>query len=156
MTAAKNDIFKKILSVFFAIMTVFSAFSMSTVFASAASNGSTTYTVTTKANYWYPGSESITVKQVKEKYYSNKKKTKTKTRNALSVTVKCTPISWSGDKKPKTITKTFSGSSKKIDLDKNVTYRVVVSWKYVITAYNYGTIDEPYAYISDSHKATVY
>lgn len=155
MVKAKKDIFQKILSIVFAVMTVFSAFSMATVPASAA-NGSHTYTVTTKANYWYPGSESITVKQVKEKYYSNKKKSKTKTRNALVVTVKCTPTSWSGNKKPKTVTETFSGSSKTIKLEKNATYRVNVSWRYVITAYNYGTVDEPYAYISGTHKAKVY
>ena len=111
------------------------------------------YIVTTKANYWYPGSESITVSQTKEIYYSNKKLTKTKSRNALVCTVTCKPISWSGKTTPKTIKKSFSGSSKKIELEKNVTYSVEIYWRPVICAYRYGIKKEGSAYISSAHKA---
>ncbi|MGN1444171.1 MAG: hypothetical protein ACI4XE_10020 [Acutalibacteraceae bacterium] len=140
---------KKIIAVFLCIITVFSVLSI----AVYATSGSNYYTITTKACYWYPGSESITVSQSKEVYYCNKSCTKTKTRNALSCTVTCTPISWSGDKKPKTIKQSFCGSSKKIDLDKNVTYSVKITWKSVICANHYGTKQEGYAYISGMHKA---
>ena len=67
---------KKIISVLLVVLTVFSMITIMFVPASAA-HGST-YIVTTKANYWYPGSESITVSQKKEEYYSNYKKTKIK------------------------------------------------------------------------------
>lgn len=151
MTAVKNGFFKKVLSVMFALMTMFSVFAI-TAPQAAAYSGSESFVVTTKANYWYPGKESITVKQSKEKYYSKKDKSKTKTRNALVCTVKCVPTSWTG-KKPATITKSFSGSSKTISLEKNVTYRVTVTWNSVICANHWGTVDAGYAYISGAHKA---
>ena len=75
---------------------------------------------------------------------------KTKKRNALVCTVTCTPISGSGKK---TIKESFSGSSKKIKLDKNTTYSVKITYKSVICAYHYGTKKEGYAYISALHKA---
>lgn len=95
-------------------------------------------------------SESITVSQSKEVYYSNKAHTKTKKRNALVCTVTCTPISGFGTKK---ITQSFSGSSKKIKLEKNTTYSVKITYRSVICAYHYGTKQEGYAYISGLHKA---
>ncbi len=144
---------KKIISILLCMLILTVAFSAA-LNVSAAKNGTRYYTVTTKANYWYPGSESITVSQAKEVYYSNKARTKTKSRNSLSCTVTCTPTSWSG-KKPATIKKTFGGSSKKIELEKNVTYSVEITWKYVICAYNYGTKNEGYAYISNLHKAKI-
>ena len=141
---------KKFISMLLVLVTVFTTVMVMFIPAHAATTS--TYIVTTKANYWYPGSESITIKQVKEEYYSNPKKTKTKKRN-MSYTVTCTPISWSG-KKPKTIKKEFSGSSKKIDLEKNTTYRVtIVPWNYYGS---YGVKKAGYAYISDTHKATFY
>lgn len=140
---------KKILSVFLCALTVFTILSSTLLQASAYSN-TNTYTVTTKANYWYPGSESITVSQSKEVYYSNKAKTKTKKRNALVCTVTCKPISGTGKK---TITKSFSGNSKKIALEKNTTYKVTITYRSVICANHYGTKDKGYAYISGLHKA---
>lgn len=140
---------KRIVSVFLCVLTLFTVLSSIMLQASAYSD-TDYYTVTTKANYWYPGSESITVSQSKEVYYSNKAHTKTKQRNALVCTVTCTPISGSGKK---TITQSFSGSSKKIKLDKNTTYRVKITYKSVICAYHYGTKKEGYAYISNLYKA---
>ena len=140
---------KKIISVFLCVLTVFTILS-STMLQASAYSDTDYYTVTTKANYWYPGSESITVSQSKEVYYSNKAHTKTKKRNALVCTVTCTPISGTGKK---TITESFSGSSKKINLEKNTTYRVKITYKSVICAYHYGTKQTGYAYISGLHKA---
>ena len=140
---------KRILSVFLCVLTIFTVLSTTMLQASAYSD-TDYYTVTTKANYWYPGSESITVSQSKEVYYSNKAHTKTKKRNALVCTVTCTPISGTGKK---TITQSFSGNSKKINLEKNTTYRVKITYKSVICAYHYGTKQEGYAYISGLHKA---
>ena len=142
---------KKILSVFLCVLTIFTVLSTTMLQASAYSD-TDYYTVTTKANYWFPGSESITVSQSKEVYYSNKAHTKTKKRNALVCTVTCTPISGSGKK---TIKKSFSGSSKKIELEKNTTYRVKITYNSVICAYHYGTKHKGYAYISDLHKAKI-
>ena len=144
MTAAR-----RLTAVFLCVLTIFSVFSSMMLQASAYSD-TDCYTVTTKANYWYPGSESITVSQSKEVYYSNKAHTKTKKRNALVCTVTCTPISGTGKK---TINKTFTGSSKTIKLEKNTTYRVKITYKSVICANHYGIKKEGYAYISSFHKA---
>ncbi len=140
-------------SIILCFLTLFTVFSATTM--ASATQGNRYYCVVTKSNYWYPGSESITVSQSKETYYSNKSHTKTKSRNSLVCTVKCTPISWSSKKQPATITKTFTGSSKKINLEKNVTYSVEISWKSVICANHYGTKKEGYAYISKLHKAQI-
>ena len=140
---------KRAFSVFLCLLTIFTVLS-STLLQASAYSDTDYYTVTTKANYWYPGSESITVSQSKEEYYSNKAHTKTKKGNALVCTVTCTPISGSGKK---TIKESFSGSSKKIKLDKNTTYSVKITYKSVICAYHYGTKKEGYAYISALHKA---
>lgn len=140
---------KRFFSVFLCVLTVFTLLS-ATMLQSSAYSDTDYYTVTTKSNYWYPGSESITVSQSKEVYYCNKAHTKTKKRNALVCTVTCTPISGTGKK---TITESFSGNSKKITLDKDTTYRVKITYKSVICAYHYGTKQEGYAYISGLHKA---
>lgn len=149
---------KRIFSMLLCVVMVVTSFFGSSLTASAISNnvsysGTKYYTVTTKACYWYPGSESITVSQSKEIYYSNNAHTRTKSRNALSCTVTCTPISWSGNTRPQTIKKTFGGSSTTIKLDKNVTYSIKITWKTVICAFNHGVKKEGYAYISGMHKA---
>ena len=140
---------KRIFSIFLCVLTIFTVLS-STLLHAAAYSDTDYYIVTTKANYWYPGSESITVSQSQEVYYSNKAHTKTKKRNALICTVTCTPISGTGKKK---ITASFTGSSKKIKLEKNTTYKVTITYKSVICAYHYGTKKEGYAYISSLYKA---
>ncbi len=141
---------KRIFSVLLCILTIFTIIS-STVLQASAYSDTDYYIVTTKANYWYPGQESITVSQSKEVYYSNKAHTKTKKRNALVCTVTCTPIAGSGRK---TIKESFSGNSKKIKLDKNTTYRVKITYQSVICAYHYGVVPgkEGYAYISGCIK----
>lgn len=155
MELINKNISKKILSVLFVIITVFSTFSIASVNSYAAMSNS--YTVTTKSNYWYPGSESITIKQTKEKYYTNWKKTKTSTRY-MSYTVTCTPTRWSGSK-PATITKNFKSGSITIKLQKNVTYsvRIVPNNFDPYNSYgSFGTVNAGYARITSAHKATYY
>ena len=73
---------KRAFSVFLCLLTIFTVLS-STLLQASAYSDTDYYTVTTKANYWYPGSESITVSQSKEEYYSNKAHTKTKKKIPL-------------------------------------------------------------------------
>lgn len=149
MTIAKNNFLQKILCVMFSLITMFGAVSATGVTASAAT--STSYTVSTKANWWRPGAESITIKQVKEKYYSNIKRTKTKSRYTTYY-IKCVPTSWSGSK-PKTIEKRMTDGSVKITLARNVTYKVTITAS-PIPYGHHGLISHGYAYISGAHKAT--
>ena len=63
----KKTIFSRIAAVFLCMLTLFS---FSAVNASAATYGgssASTVNVTTKANYWYPGASSITLKQDTER-----------------------------------------------------------------------------------------
>lgn len=151
MTCEKQNVAKRafcLLLIAFSICLIFT-----TTMVDAEAAGTTTYIVTTKANYWYPGQESITIKQSQEQYYSATKKIK---KRNMAYKVTCVPISWNG-KKPKTITKTFTSGSRKIDLEKNVTYRVTISKDYANpynTYGNFGVVKSGYAYISKAHKAT--
>lgn len=102
--------------------------------ASAATSGninkSSTITVNTKANYWYPGSSSITLKQNKTKYTYTTWNGKQKTSSGYCVyNIKATPVSGNG--KPKTAK--LKGRSVKIKLDKNTTYKISVSYDYTAT-----------------------
>lgn len=95
--------------------------------ASAATSGSqnrsSTITVNTKANYWYPGSSSITLKQSKTNFtYTNKGKTKT---NKMYAAYKITYVN---NKTGKSKTTWLTGASKKINLDKNTTYKITVCY----------------------------
>lgn len=99
--------------------------------ASAAKRGNSraaVITVSTKANYWVPGSSSITLQQSKQTMTCEQlfggTKTKTKTgyyghyeievRNITRNTTK--DISWSG------------GKTKKINLDPNCVYKITVQY----------------------------
>lgn len=153
MEFVKKGLAKKIMSVLFAFFTIFTTFSITAIPSYAATSSS--YTVTTKANYWYPGSESITIKQTKEKYYKNLKRTKTATRY-MSYNVTCTPVKWTGSK-PATITKSFKSGSITVNLEKNVTYRVTITPNNIDPHNNYGNfgvVSAGYARITSAHKAT--
>lgn len=95
--------------------------------AATCSNGISkqTISVTTKANYLVPGSESITIQQTKgvcSKYNIFTKKTKTSKQygewNIVAVAT---------DGSHKT-TATLKGSSVKIKLKPNKTYNITVTW----------------------------
>ncbi len=99
--------------------------------AATCSSGTQTRTITvkTKANYWIPGSESVTLSQAKgvcTKYTYNpfNGRTSTKTSNQYgkwNVVAKATDGSH-------TLKKTLSGSSVKLNLKPNKTYKITVSW----------------------------
>lgn len=121
---------KKLTSFLLALMLLLSVFSASAsaAYTSRATSGSTRtacFYVTTKANYWKPGSSSITLKQNKGTYIY-KRGSKSKTGKAYGYYhVSAVPKCGYGKK---TISKNFSGSSIKINLEKNTTYLVTVSY----------------------------
>lgn len=101
--------------------------------ASAATRSSgtrtQTITVTTKANYWLPGSESITISQskgtcVKETYNFFTGKTSRKTSNQYGewdIVVAATDGSH-------TFKKSLTGGSIKLTLKPNKTYKITITW----------------------------
>ena len=107
-------------------------FSMSIpAFAATCSSGTQTrtITVTTKANYWIPGSESITIGQskgtcVKETYnfFTGRTTRKSSTQyGEWDITVRATDGSH-------TFSKTLTGSSIKLNLKPNKTYKITLTW----------------------------
>lgn len=86
----KKTIFFRIAAVFLCVLTLFS---FSAVNASAATSGgsyASTVNVSTKANYWYPGASSVTLKQNKQtltykQLMGNKTKTKKVTTAAMTL-----------------------------------------------------------------------
>ena len=99
--------------------------------AATCSSGtqSRTITVTTKANYWLPGSESITIGQskgtcVKEAYNIFSGKTTRKSSRQYGewdITVRATDGSH-------TFSKSLRGSSIKLNLKPNKTYKITITW----------------------------
>ncbi len=127
---------KRIFSVFFCLVMIVTAFSNLTITSYAATSGgsrSTTISVSTKANYWYPGTSSITLKQEKQTLtykalLSNKTKTKSGYYGCYNISVynvtknKKSSVYWGG------------GKTKKISLDPNCTYRITVNYNSTSTA----------------------
>lgn len=123
----EKSIFSRIAAVFLCVLTLFS---FSAVNASAATYGgssASTVNVTTKANYWYPGASSVTLKQDKQtltykQLMGNKTKTKKGYYGRYNITVynvtknKTTSVYWDGSQ------------TKKISLDPNCTYRITVRY----------------------------
>ena len=99
--------------------------------AATSSRGIKTQTITvkTKANYWVPGSESITIGQSKgtcvKSYYnffSGKTTKKSSSQyGEWDITVKATDGSH-------TFYKTLRGSSIKLNLKPNKTYNITITW----------------------------
>ncbi len=122
-------------SVLACVMMLCTLFVVTPITASAAvsSYGTTatrTITVKTKANWWIPGSESITLKQTKgtcEKTTTNiitgKKSKKVSKEYGTWIIVACATDG------SDTVRKTLSGSSVKINLKPNKTYKITVTWK---------------------------
>lgn len=127
----KDD--KKVFSGVFALVMLFCTLFAISVPASAAtySSGTQTRTITvvTKSNYWIFGSESITLSQskgtcVKKSYnlFTGKtKNTTSKQYGEWDIVVKATDGSH-------TFKKTLTGSSVKLNLKPNKTYRITVTW----------------------------
>lgn len=124
---------KKILSTAIACMMVISTIFSTplTVSAATCSSGKSTRTivVTTKANWWIPGSESITLSQTKgvrteNTYNIFTRRTKTKNTKAYgtwNVSIRATDGSHNFNKK-------LTGGSLKLNLKPNKTYQITVSW----------------------------
>lgn len=115
------------------MMTIFVIVGCMAATASAATSGgqnTRTIYVETKANYWKPGSSSITLKQqaATETYakLTNKSKTKTKKVYAdYTVSYKAVDGKYAGKHSG---TVKFNGASKKINLKPDTTYQITVSY----------------------------
>lgn len=120
---------KKGTSLFLVMVMLLTSFAFAVPSVSAATSGTKNYsssiTVNTKAVYWYPGSSSITLKQSKLEYSYSKAFGKTDTKKGYAqwkITV--TPTSKSGKSKVYWL----DSSSETIPLDKNMTYRITVTY----------------------------
>ena len=124
---------KRIFSGILAIMMLISVICVFPLSASAAtkSNGTRaqTITVTTKANWWIPGSESITITQTKgtcevKTYNIFKRKSEVKTSKVYGewdIVVKSTDGTH-------TAKYNFDGSKITIKLKPNKTYKITITW----------------------------
>ena len=118
---------KKFIAILLVAVTLFSIFAVTASAATWGGRGSSTVTVKSKANYWYPGASSITLRQSKQTMtfdhlWKDKTKTKTGYFGHYDITVynvtKGTSkyVYWNG------------GQTKKITLDPNCTYRITVTY----------------------------
>lgn len=159
----KSATFSKILSIFLCLVTLFSFSALNTSAATSGGAGSATIVVTSKANYWYPGASSVTLKQEKQtltykSLTSNKTKTKKGYYGCYNISVynvtknKYSSVSWNG------------GKTKKITLDPNCTYRIKVQYNSTATAvftsqpfgYSWKSSSNPYWKVKDVHKVSSY
>lgn len=124
---------KRILSLFLAVLTLATIFILPAQAATYSwKRGTETIWVETKANYWVPGSSSITIKQDKGTMSYSKtnfwgKVTGTATKKLYgtwNIHVEST------DGKDK-YNKTLSGSSIKLNLKANKNYRITISYDYI-------------------------
>ena len=157
-----NNLYTRMMAIVISIISIVSIFS-TTAFAATSSSGTRTQTITvnTKANWWYPGSESITLKQTKgtrtEKNYNFLTgKTKTKTKKCYG-TWKVVAKSTDGKH---TLNKKLNGGSLKLSLKANKTYKITVTWD--SQADTFGTLDHgsftqlPTWRVSGTHKVSSY
>ena len=157
---------KRVLSLMLCIIMAISAFCCVNITASAATSGGSkagTITVVTKANYLYPGSSSITLKQSKQtltykSLVSNKTKTKTGYYGYYNISVynatkgKTKSICWGG------------GQTKKISLDPNCTYKITVRYNSTATVtftkapfgYSWKSSSSPYWIVKSTWKVSSY
>lgn len=116
----------RVMAIMMIVISVFTMFS-STATAATSSSGTSTRTITvvTKANWWKPGSESITLSQTKGvRSEKNVWTGKTKTKKCYG-TWKIVATSTDGKH---TIKKTWDDGSIKLNLKANKTYRITVTW----------------------------
>ncbi len=159
-----KKISKRLLAVLITVISVISMFSATALSSSAATSGgssSATVYVTTKANYWYPGSSSITLTQQKQtitykKLNSSKTKTKTGYYGRYDIKVynvtkkKTTTVYWKG------------GKTKTISLDKNCQYQITVKYNSANTntftsaplGYSWKSTSSPSWYVSGKWKVS--
>ncbi len=159
-TTKRHSWMKGILTGFMALAIMVSSLLAGTVPAQAAACGpidkELTTTVVTKAEWWHPGSSSITIEQTKGTRSTVKKgKTvTTKTYGTFLVVAKST------DGKS-TIKKTVSGKSAKINLKPNKTYKVTIylsrSTRDTANTLKYGQFTKyPWWHLTKAFKVTSY
>ncbi len=95
--------------------------------AATKSNGikTVTMTVTTKANWWIPGSESITLSQTKGTCSTRPLFSK---KDKISKVYGCWDVVAVATDGSHKVTKNFDGSSVKLNLKPNKTYKITISW----------------------------
>ncbi len=122
---------KKTLALILVIITIFSCMALPASAATSSSGTSTrTITVETKANWLYPGSESITLTQSKgtftyaETTWFGRETGKTKTKNEYATW----NISVEASDGTHSYSKTWQGRSIKLSLKPNKTYTITISY----------------------------
>lgn len=121
-----TNIFTRVSAILLVVLTIFTMFS-TTAFAATSSSGKRTQTITvsTKANWLKPGSESITLKQTKgTRQETNPFTGKVKSKNCYG---EWDIVAKSTDGKH-TVKTTLKDGSKKINLKPNKTYKITVTW----------------------------
>ncbi len=136
---------KRILSLVLVVCMVSSALCTSAFAATSGGRGTQTITVVTKSNWWYPGHESITLRQDKVTVtytnWRNSNKTKTATYYPTYV------ISIKNTNTGKTVTKTWDSKSITLKLDRNATYKITVSYANSPKNLMAGTSKAPLGYL---------
>lgn len=122
---ADDKMFRKIIAVLLVAITLTAIFAIPADAATTSSGLSKrTITVTTKANWLMPGSESITLKQTKGTFSYTKSNGKTTTKTGYAtwkITVSATDGSHS-------YTKTWNDGSIKLSLKRNKTYTITITY----------------------------
>ncbi len=120
---------KKIIALFLAILSVVSIAIVSASAATSSSGKSTrTITVSTKANWLKPGSESITLGQTKGVCTGTKYNYKLQAKKVTSNQYGIWDVVAKSTDGSHTVKGTLKGSSLKINLKPNKTYKITVSW----------------------------
>lgn len=137
---------KRAISIMLAIVVLVGCLTATASASTFGGQNTRTITVTTKSNYWIPGSSSITLKQkaATETYakLTNSSKTKTKAVNAYyTVSYEAVSGKYAGKHSG---TVTFSGTSKKINLKPDTTYKITVSFDYSRTMTR--ELSQPFGY----------
>ena len=123
----KKKIFSKVTMFLLGVLTLLSLSEVNVSAATSGGSNPSTVFVTTKANYWYPGASSVTLRQDKQtltykQLFGNKTKTKEGYYGCYNITVynvtknKSKSVYWGG------------GKTKNISLDPNCTYRITVRY----------------------------
>lgn len=154
---------KKMLAVLLCLITIFSMISITASAATSGGSSSSSIILSTKANYFYPGASSITLKQTKQtltykSLYSNKTKAKTGYYGCYNITV------WNVTKQTRSYSTWYGGQTKKISLDPNCNYKITISYNPTATimftsqptGYSYKSSSGPSWKVSSTWKLSYY
>lgn len=151
---------KKIIALFLAIISIFSITIVAASAATSSSGKSTrTITVSTKANWLKPGSESITLGQKKGVCTGTKYTVKLKAKKVTSNQYGIWDVVAKSTDGTHTVRGTLKGSSLKVNLKPNKTYKITVSWssQNTFTELDKGTFTTlPSWWVKSTNKVTSY